>query len=171
MAFLKTALLALAASTYVSAEHLKVVFSSGGFSTVSGTAGNENGHYNGFAIIRDDGTAIYNDGYPDNKVPCFNTDGGRTFKIEGDCWSTPRIFFCEADGGGNPDSCEVRDGDGNVLGSSEGKTDTSYIGIAIGQDSSCVVEFDSDDAGTCPEDDGDGPLHVTDSHSGTTLDG
>ncbi|KAL4807225.1 hypothetical protein BDV18DRAFT_159444 [Aspergillus unguis] len=170
MAFLKTALLALAATTYVSAEHLKVVFSAGDFSTISGpNGGNTNGHYSGFAIVRDDGTAIYNDGSPNDHSPCYNTDGGRTFKIEGDCWASPRVFFCEADFAGHPETCEVRDADGNVLGSGEGQTDTDFIGIAIGQDSSCVVEFDSDDAGTCPEDDGNGPLHVTDDNHGDGL--
>ncbi|KAL4962419.1 uncharacterized protein BDV14DRAFT_210579 [Aspergillus stella-maris] len=163
MAILRTTLLTLLAATtpLVLAEHLKVVFSSGSFSTISGPAGgNTNGHYSGFAIVNDNGDAIYDNGFPDDHSPCYNTGDGRTFTIEGDCWSTPRTFHCLADFGGNPESCEVRDGDGNVLGSGDGQSDTTFIGISIGTDASCVVEFDSDSDG-CPIDDGNGPLHVT----------
>ncbi|BCS20294.1 uncharacterized protein APUU_20726S [Aspergillus puulaauensis] len=157
-----TVLFLLAATTAtVSAEHLKVVFSAGDFSTISGPAGgNTNGHYAGFAIINDNGDAIYNDGTPDDHSPCYNTGDGREFTIEGDCWSSPRTFKCKADFAGHPDTCEVKDADGNSLGTGKGETDTTFIGISIGQDSSCVVEFESDSDG-CPIDDGNGPLHVT----------
>ncbi|CAI7628840.1 unnamed protein product [Penicillium bialowiezense] len=149
MAPLRNALLALmATSATVYAEHLKVVWSSGDFSSISGpSGGNTNGHYSGFAIINDAGDAIYDQGFPDDHSPCYNTGDGREFTIEGDCWSTPRKFKCKADFGGHPDTCD-------------GQTDTTFIGIAIGQDASCVVEFDSDSDG-CPVDDGNGPLHVT----------
>ncbi|KAJ5666929.1 hypothetical protein N7462_011338 [Penicillium macrosclerotiorum] len=157
-----TALLLLAAtSATVYAEHLKVVWSAGDFSTISGPAGgNTNGHYAGFAIINDAGEAIYNDGFPADHSPCYNTDGGREFTIEGACWSTARKFKCLADFAGHSQDCEVKDGDGNSLGTGEGQTDTIFIDIAIGQDASCVVEFESDSDG-CPVDDGNGPLHVT----------
>ncbi|KAJ5361609.1 hypothetical protein N7541_002453 [Penicillium brevicompactum] len=147
MAPLRNALLALmATSATVYAEHLKVVWSNGDFSTISGpSGGNTNGHYSGFAIINDAGDAIYDQGFPDDHSPCYNTGDGREFTIEGDCWSTPP---------------QIQDGDGNSLGTGEGQTDTTFIGIAIGQDASCVVEFDSDSDG-CPVDDGNGPLHVT----------
>lgn len=164
MAPLRNLLVLLAAATSsVYADKLTVAFSSGGFSTISGSGtGNENGHYSSFAIINDEGTAIYDNGFPDDHSPCYNTGGGRTFTIEGDCWATPRQFHCEADFGGLPESCSVMDADGNVLGEGKGQTDTDFIGIAIGQDATCVVEFDSDDSGiACPEDDGNGPLHVT----------
>lgn len=159
----KTILLLAAATSTAFAEHLKVVFSNGGFSTISGPSGNENGHYNGFAIVRDNGEAIYDESYPAGRDPCYRYDGGRTFTIEGDCWATPRTFFCVTDFAGHPDKCEVKDGDGNSLGTSEGQTDTNFIGIAIGQDSTCVIEFDSDDVegNACPVDDGNGPLSVT----------
>ncbi|OQD68466.1 hypothetical protein PENDEC_c035G03563 [Penicillium decumbens] len=161
MAPLRTALLFLmASSATVYAEHLRVVWSDGDFSTISGPAGgNTNGHYSGFAIINDKGEAIYDQAYPDQHAPCYQ-HGGREFTIEGDCWNTPRKFKCVADFGGHPESCEVKDGDGNSLGTGDGKTDTEFIGIAIGQSASCVVEFDSDGDG-CPVDDGNGPLHVT----------
>lgn len=150
----------LAASAPVLADKLRVVFSSGNFATVSGTTGNESGSHNGFAIINDDDVAIYDNAYPNDYAPCF-TDT-RTFTIEGDCWATPRTFLCTAAFDGSPESCEVRDGNGNSLGTGKGETDTTFIGIAIAQDSTCVVEFDSDDSGiACPEDDGNGPLHVT----------
>ena len=76
--FLRTALLGLlATSATVHAEHLKVVWSAGDFSTISGPAGgNQNGHYAGFAIINDAGEAIYNDGTPDDHSPCYNTGDG-----------------------------------------------------------------------------------------------
>lgn len=163
MAPLCTFLYMLAAAAPIYAEHLKVVWSAGDFSTISGPAGgNQNGHYSGFAIINDAGDAIYDQGFPDDHSPCYNTGDGRTFTIEGDCWATPRKFHCKADFAGHPDSCAVQDGDGNELGSGDGQTDTNFIGIAIGQDASCVVEFESDDTDTaCPKDDGNGPLHVT----------
>lgn len=164
MALLRSALLCLmATSATVYAEHLKVVFSAGDFSSISGPAGgNTNGHYGGFAIINDAGDAIYDNGTPDDHSPCYNTGDGRTFTIEGDCWGSPRQFKCKADFGGHPDTCEVLDGDGNSLGTGKGQTDTTFIGISIGQDASCVVEFDSDDTDqACPKDDGNGPLHVT----------
>lgn len=160
--FLRTALLGLlATSATVHAEHLKVVWSAGDFSTISGPAGgNQNGHYAGFAIINDAGEAIYNDGTPDDHSPCYNTGDGREFTIEGDCWNSPRTFKCKADFAGHPDTCEVKDGNGNSLGTGKGQEDTTFIGISIGQDASCVVEFESDGDG-CPVDDGNEPLHVT----------
>lgn len=41
-------------------------------------------------------------------------------------------------------------------------SDTSFAGISIGADASCVVEFESDDASECPVGYGNRPLHVTD---------
>ncbi|OJJ52514.1 hypothetical protein ASPSYDRAFT_51926 [Aspergillus sydowii CBS 593.65] len=158
-ATLKTILFLLTAtSATVSAEHLKVVFSAGDFGAIGGS----NGNYASFAIINDNGDAIYNDGTPADRSPCYNTGDGREFTIEGDCWSTPRTFKCKSDFAGHPSTCEVKDGDGNSLGTGEGVTNTNFVGIAIGEDSTCVVEFDSDDGGDgCPVDDGNGPLHVT----------
>lgn len=150
----------MAASATVNADVLRVVFSSGSFSTISGTVGSENGHYGGFAIINDEDVAIYSNPTPNNYSPCLGNT--RHFTIEGDCWATPRTFLCTAAFNGSPESCEVQDGNGNILGSSKGVSDTTFIGIAIGTDSSCVVEFNSDDSGiACPLDDGNGPLHVT----------
>lgn len=161
MAPLRNTLIYLMAATSatVYAEHLRVVWSSGTFSSISGPkGGNQNGGYSGFAIINDAGDAIYTQDYPDDHAPCYT--GGREFTIEGDCWSTPRKFQCTSDFGGQPQSCEVKDGDGNSLGSADGQKDTTFIGIAIGTDASCVIEFNSDSDG-CPVDDGNGPLHVT----------
>ena len=155
-----TLLFLMASSATVYAEHLKAVWSSGSFSTVSGPSGNENGGYSGFAILNDAGEAVYDQPYPDDHAPCYNTGGGREFTIEGDCWSTARKFKCLSDFGGSPQNCEVKDADGNSLGTGDGKTDTTFIGIAIGQDASCVVEFDSDGS-DCPVDNGNGPLGVT----------
>ncbi|KAL3475973.1 hypothetical protein BJX99DRAFT_270789, partial [Aspergillus californicus] len=157
---LRSTLLALMATTgSVYAEHLRVVFSSGSFNAIQGGSGN----YNGFAIINDDDVAIYDNGYPNDHAPCYHQTDGRTFTIEGDCWGSARTFNCYAGFDGSPESCSVKDADGNELGSGEGQSDTTFIGISIGTDASCVVEFDSDDVegNVCPEDDGDGPLHVT----------
>ncbi|KAF5026441.1 hypothetical protein F66182_1474 [Fusarium sp. NRRL 66182] len=64
-----------------------------------------------------------------------------------------------SDFGGNPESCEVRDDAGNALGSGQGQTDTTFIGVAIGQDATCVVEFEID--GVCTGvDDEDNNLDV-----------
>ncbi|KAL4969931.1 uncharacterized protein BDV14DRAFT_209074 [Aspergillus stella-maris] len=165
MLSLRTTLLALAATTPITAEHLKVAWSAGSFSAI----GDSTGNYDGFAIIRDNGDAIYNDGYPNDHSPCYNTGGGRTFLIEGDCWNTGRQFHCLGDNLGNPKNCEVRDADGNVLGSADAQSNTEFIGISIGTDATCVVEFESDDASECPVDDGNGPLHVTDDAHSDTL--
>ncbi|KAL4992933.1 hypothetical protein BDV10DRAFT_200212 [Aspergillus recurvatus] len=166
MLSLRTLALGLALlATTATAEHLKVVFSSGSFSAI----GDQSAHYSSFAIIRDNGEAIYDDGYPGDRAPCFNTDGGRTFQIEGDCWASGRQFHCLSDFGGSPKNCDVRDANGNVLGTGVGQKDTNFIGISIGLDASCVVEFDSEDAGNCPVDDGNGPLHVTKDNHGDGL--
>ncbi|KAL5333383.1 hypothetical protein BJX70DRAFT_403619 [Aspergillus crustosus] len=140
-------LLAAMGPALVSAEHLRVVFSNGAFSSIANN---------------DAGDAIYDDGTPKDHSPCFHQEGGRTFTIGGDCWTTTRTFNCEAAFDGSPDNCAVSDENGNVLGSGVGQESTTFIGIAIGVDASCVVEFDSDDSGDgCPVDDGNGPLHVT----------
>lgn len=54
----------------------------------------------------------------------------------------------------------MKDSGDNSLGSGDGQTDTTFIGISIGTDASCVVEFDTNGPG-CPVDEGDGPLSVT----------
>lgn len=89
-------------SATVSAEHLKVVFSSGSFSAIGSS------------------TVIY-DSYPNDHSPCYNTENGCNFTIEGDCWNTPCVFHCLSDNLGGPKEYEVRDADGNVLGTSEGE--------------------------------------------------
>ncbi|KAJ5397441.1 hypothetical protein N7509_005554 [Penicillium cosmopolitanum] len=143
MAPLRNTLICLMAASSVYAEHLRVVWSSGSFSSISGpSGGNQNGGYSGFAILNDAGDAVYDQPYPDDHSPCY-LGSGREFTIEG-----------------QPQSCAVKDGDGNVLGSADAQKDTTFIGIAIGIDASCVIEFDSDSDG-CPIDDGNGPLHVT----------
>ncbi|KAL4928047.1 uncharacterized protein BDV17DRAFT_298778 [Aspergillus undulatus] len=154
----------LAASAPATAEHLKVVWSQGSFSTITGTNGEGGGagSFKGFGIFNEAGTVIYDQAYPDDHSPCYNTGDGRTFTIEGDCWASPRQFYCMSDFAGFPETCKVLDASGNVLAEGSGQTNTEFIGIAIGQDGSCVLEFDSEDNGTtCPEDTGNGPLHVT----------
>lgn len=162
MPSLRNTLISLAAvsfSTNAYAAHLKVAWSNGGFSTISGPgAGNENGHYSGFAVINDAGEAVYDSDYPDDHAPCYSTGDGREFNLEGGCWKNPRKFKCKSNLAGNPQSCEVLDKDGNSLAKGEGKTDTTFIGIAIGQDSTCVVEFDTDEDEDCPK---DSDLHVS----------
>ncbi|KAL2815045.1 ankyrin repeat-containing domain protein [Aspergillus cavernicola] len=122
----------------VSAETLRAIWSSGSFSTISGPGGgNGHGYDSGFAILNENGDAVY--------------DKGELRLEKRLCWDTPRKFHCE-----------VWDGDGNSLGKSEGKTETNFIGIAIGQDSTCVVEFEADGEG-CPAlgDDEDSEIHFT----------
>jgi hypothetical protein len=58
MPSLRTITLGLATISPSLAEHVKAVWSSGTFSTISGTTGGETGGYSGFAIIRD-GTSIH----------------------------------------------------------------------------------------------------------------
>ncbi|KAM0722951.1 hypothetical protein Q7P37_001149 [Cladosporium fusiforme] len=151
----------VAAAATAQAEHLRVVWSSGTYSAATGPkgSGGGTGYDTGFAIIRDDGEAIYQTSNPYDYSPCFQ-HGGRTFAIEGDCWDSQFRFHCEADFGGLPDNCAVQDADGNVLGEGEAKKNTDSIGIAISTDATCVVEFESDGGG-CPVDDGNGPLSAT----------
>lgn len=153
-------LLAAATSTVVSGERLKAVWSAGDFSTISGPTGNESGHFKRFAIFDSAGKAIYSQPYPGDHSPCYNKGDGREFTIEGDCWDTARKFKCKSDFGAHPEYCEVKDKDGKSLGTGEGKSNTEFIGIAIGMSGACVVEFDAK-SHNCPEDDGNGPLHVT----------
>jgi hypothetical protein len=161
MPSLQSIALTLAASfTLAQAEHLRVVWSAGTYGTIGSISGSgENGHYDGFAIIRDDGEAVYTEAYPAGYSPCFSADSGRTFEICGDCWDSCYRFKCIADFGGHPDTCEVQDGSGIAIQTSFGMTDTDFIGIAIGLDTTCVAEFESDGGG-CPVDDGNGPLHA-----------
>ncbi|KAF4458368.1 hypothetical protein FALBO_14900 [Fusarium albosuccineum] len=114
---------------------------------------NEIGHYSGLA----NGNAIYTQDYPDDHSVCY-TDDGREFTIEGGCSKQARKFKCICNIAGDPETCEVKDKDGNSLGTSEGQTDTTFIGIAITQDSSCVVEFGTEVSEDCPT---DNDLHVT----------
>ncbi|KAF5636771.1 uncharacterized protein FTJAE_5967 [Fusarium tjaetaba] len=146
-------LLAATLSSTVAAEHLRVVWSQGDFSTISGpSGGSQSGHSSGFTILKDDGTAIYSKAYPADHSPCYNTGDGREFTFGGDCWTKERKFRCKSSFAGDPETCEVKDQDGNSLGTGEGKTDTTFIGIAIAQDSACVVEFNTDDDEDCPKD-------------------
>ncbi|KAJ4055723.1 hypothetical protein NW756_003135 [Fusarium oxysporum] len=146
-------LLAASLSSTIVAEHLRVVWSQGDFSTISGpSGGSQSGHSSGFTILKDDGTAIYSKAYPADHSPCYNTGDGREFTFGGDCWTKERKFRCKSSFAGDPESCEVKDQDGNSLGTGEGKTDTTFIGIAIAQDSACVVEFNTDDDEDCPKD-------------------
>lgn len=147
----QTILLAcVAAAATAQAEHLRVVWSSGTFSTIAPPGGSgEHGYDSGFVILNDDDEAIYSSSYPYDYSPCFQYDEGRIFGIDGDCWDTQFNFQCKAGNLGNPESCSVRTTDGEVLASGEGQQDTTFIGIAIGTDSSCVVEFDSNGDG-CP---------------------
>lgn len=153
MPSVQSILLTLVASTatLVQSEHLRVVWSSGAYSAITGPKGNGggSGHTAGFAIFNDDGDAIYEQANPYGYSPCFSTGDGREFGIDGDCWDTQFNFHCKANFDGSPGDCAVKDTNGNVLGSGEGQTDTKFIGIAIGQDSTCVVEFDSSGSG-CP---------------------
>ena len=140
-------LVVTAFSASASAEHLRAVFSSGTFSSISGPSGGSlSAQYSGFAILNDAGEAIYTQAYPDDRRPCFSTNGGREFTIEGNCWAQAHKFQCKSDLGGNVENCQVKGHNDYVFGSSEGTTDTEFIGIAISQDSTCVVEFESEPA-------------------------
>ncbi|KAM0692081.1 hypothetical protein Q7P36_008282 [Cladosporium allicinum] len=160
MPSLRSIALALAASfTLAQAEHLRVVWSAGTWGAIGGPSGDgQNGHYDGFAIIRDDNEPVYTEAYPSGYAACFSTGDGRTFEICGDCWDSCFRFKCISDLGGHPESCEVQDGSGKTIGTGTEMKDTDFIGIAIGIDSTCVVEFESDGGG-CPVDEGNGPLH------------
>lgn len=160
----KSLFLGLAATTAtVQAEHLRAVWSAGSFSTITGPQGQGggSGHSSNLTILNDDDVAIYEASYPADYSPCFHTDGGRTFEIEGDCWDTPFQFHCQSKLSGSPESCAVNDSAGKELGKGDGKSETTFIGIAIGIDATCVVEFESNGGG-CPADNSDaGALHAT----------
>ncbi|KAF4949305.1 hypothetical protein FSARC_13512 [Fusarium sarcochroum] len=143
--------LATSLATTANAAHLRAVWTTGSFQTTPGPGGNgESGHFTGFTILNDKNEAIFNSKTPGEKSPCFSTKGGREFTMGDDpCWHQDRKFQCKSNLAGNTEGCEVKDQDGNSLGTGEGKTDTTFIGIAIGQDSTCVVEFNTDDDEDC----------------------
>lgn len=86
-------------------------------------------------------------------------DDGREFAIEGICWSAPRNFVSVFNIAGNPQSCKVKDNNGNSVVKAEGNTNWNFIGIAIGSTGGCVVEIDTEDS--CPATSEDGnDLHV-----------
>ncbi|KAK1491216.1 hypothetical protein CTAM01_10331 [Colletotrichum tamarilloi] len=73
------------------AEHLRVVWSSGAYGAIGDPSGSgTNGGYTGFAIINDAGEAVYVQAYPNDHSPYL---------------------------GGAPNTCKVKDSNGNVLGS------------------------------------------------------
>jgi hypothetical protein len=143
-------------ATTANAAHLRAVWSSGSFQTASGPGGDgESGHFTGFAILNDDNQAIFQQDAPGDKSPCFSTKGGREFIVGDDpCWKQDRKFLCKSNLAGNAENCEVKDQGGASLGTGEGKTDTTFIGISIGQDSTCVVEFETSDDESCGADSG-----------------
>lgn len=153
----KNALLVLVtAAATAQAERLRVVWSAGSFSAMAGPkgAGGGSGYKTGFAIINEDGEAIYDEDYPYDYAPCFQNDG-RDFEIVGECWdSYSFMFHCVADFGGNPESCAVKDWEGNVLAEGESGSGTDFKGISINTGGACVAEFESDGPG-CPADDND----------------
>ncbi|KAF4333298.1 hypothetical protein FBEOM_12884 [Fusarium beomiforme] len=150
-------LAALTSPTF--AEHLRVVWSKGDFATISGpNGGNQNGHFSNFAIIDRNGDAIFTEAYPGGYAVC-QIDDGHEFAIEGMCWSAPRKFHCVSNFAGNPESCEVKDSNGNSLGKAGGNTNWDFIGIAIASSSGCVVEIDTEDACPAVGEDGNN-LHV-----------
>ncbi|KAJ5355566.1 hypothetical protein N7517_010175 [Penicillium concentricum] len=154
-----TLLCLMATSATVHGERLRAVWSSGSFSSMSGSqGGSQSGHYDGFAILNTAGDAIYTTSYPGDHSPCQHYDG-RLFTLEGDCWNKALQFWCRADFGGSPEKCEVRNDKGIAIGRGDGMSDTKFIGIAIGKDASCAIEFDSDSAG-CPVSEGEGPFRV-----------
>lgn len=153
MMTLRSVFLGLAAASAATAiQSLQVVWSSGHFTTIAppGGAGMV-GHNSGFVITDDQGVELWSAEYPGDHAPCYSTDGGRTFTLSSTCWSKPRQFHCLADGGGNPDNCEILDSGGNSIGYAEGHTETHFIGIALGQDSSCGVPLLLDSDETCDE--------------------
>ncbi|CAG8008645.1 unnamed protein product [Penicillium nalgiovense] len=160
MVSLRATLLCLVAtSATVHGERLRAVWSFGSFSAMSGpSGGSQSGFYDGFAILNKAGNTIYLASYPGDHVPCEHHDG-RLFTLEGDCWNKALQFWCKADFGGNPEKCEVRNDQGIAIGRGDGMKDTQFIGIAIGTDASCAIEFDSDSAG-CPVSEGEGPFHL-----------
>lgn len=120
---------------------LQVVWATSSFSTISGTAGNENKHNNGFAITDAEGVELYSEGFPGNNAPCFNTGGGRTFTMTSSCWSVPRRFWCEATFAGDPDKCGVYDTNDDLLDGGQGDTSFKWVGIATTTSSSCGAQL------------------------------
>ncbi|CVL06830.1 uncharacterized protein FMAN_11926 [Fusarium mangiferae] len=104
------------------------------------------------------GDAIFTEAYPDGYA-ASQIDDGREFAIEGICWSASRKFLCVSNIAGNPQSCEVKDNNGNSLGKAEENTKWDFIGIAIGSTGGCVVEIDTEDSRPPMGEDGT-DLHV-----------
>ncbi|KAJ5185283.1 hypothetical protein N7491_006846 [Penicillium cf. griseofulvum] len=120
--------------------------------------GSQSGSYDGFAIFNKAGNASYSASYPGDYKSCQHHDS-RRFTLEGDCWNKALQFWCLSDFGSSPEKCEVRNDKGIAIFRGDGMKDTQFIGIAIGTDASCAIEFDSDSAG-CPASEGEGPFHI-----------
>ncbi|KPM44947.1 hypothetical protein AK830_g1665 [Neonectria ditissima] len=132
---------AMLASTSTAIQVINVVWSTTGFSTISGPSGNENSHASGFSLIDQDGNTIYSNDYPGDYAPCQGN--GHTFTLSGGCFAAGQQyeFECTSKFDGSPESCQVLDSSSNVLGSAKGNEDTTFIGISIGQDGYCGTSF------------------------------
>lgn len=161
MVSLRATLLCLVATSgTVYGERLRAVWSSGSFASISGPDGGSAGsnYDSGFTILNKDGNPIYENGWPGDHSACQQYDG-REWTMEGACWNKALKFYCKADFAGTPEECEVRNDQGIAIGKGVGIRNTKFIGIAIGTDASCAIEFDSDSAG-CPVSEGEGPFKV-----------
>lgn len=138
---LKAVLLGMFASTAASIQVINAVWAVGGFSTISGPSGNENGHSGGFSLIDQDGNTIYENSAPNDYSACQGNT--YTFTLSGGCFGSGQQyeFACSADFDGTPEHCAVLDSSSNELASADGNTDTNFIGIAISVDGYCGVSF------------------------------
>lgn len=130
------------ATTVTSFQTINAVWSTSGFSTISGPSGSESAHGDGFSLIDEDGNTIFSESSPNGYVPCQG-DPGYTFTLSGGCFAQGQQyeFQCTSDFSGNPDSCKVLDSSSNTLATGEGDTDTDFVGIAVAQDGYCGTSF------------------------------
>ncbi|KAK7748409.1 hypothetical protein SLS62_008565 [Diatrype stigma] len=143
--------LGLAARGALAANNLNFVFSRGGFETISGPAGNEIGHSEGFTLTLQDGTELYNTNSPNGGATCA-TDSGIKFGMTSSCWDGTLTFQCSSKFDGNPGSCKSWTAD-DIEYDGAADDDTNFIGISISVDGWCGGPIYAGPGNCTPDDD------------------
>lgn len=135
---------ALFASTGYCGQKVKAVWKLNSFNTISPPGGTPMyGNGEGFALMKEDGSVIYQTSYPGDYSVCMG-DGGSTFSLTGACFGDggQYNFNCYTNSGLTPDNCSARDKDQNSLADGVGSKDYGFTGISMGVDGWCGVEFE-----------------------------
>ncbi|CAG7974348.1 unnamed protein product [Penicillium olsonii] len=137
-------------STGYCGQKLNAVWSTSSYSTISPPKGDSMiGHKDGFSLLKEDGSQVFNVAYPDGYSPCMGGRGA-LYSLTGGCLKDDGEFqfYCYTHME-TPDKCAVRDKNGVDIATANGKDDTNFIGIAITIDGYCGVSFELSDDVDC----------------------